>query len=367
MTVCFPARDWSMMETMMEAIGQPAFLVKVGGKRDFTFQALNAVHCDLVGLDPAIFVGKKPGALLPPRLAETLIENYEHCRASAHPYSYEENLSLPNGARWWHTTLSPICDASGTVTLILGIAIDITGLKEDQFKTAETLSASVQKNRELLGYVSRNVDDVRGPFQSVLGIISVVKEGFVDLGDGKLAQLDLCNDIANTALAQVNAMCQSSDSLIGGDEAPREVDLGHMCRDIVAMIDPDRRFAIRFPTCKVVADQTVLELLLRKLLENAAKYAIATIVVDVSASKGGGLCFRILDDGLGEYPDLRCDGTAVLPAKAESHDLSEIGRAHSLIESREGCLSISTDAGGLIGLAFTIGGTLAAPAAALAC
>ena len=60
----------------MDALGQPAFLIEVGGQRNFAFHALHTRHQTQTGVDPALLIGKSPAAALPPRLAETLIENY---------------------------------------------------------------------------------------------------------------------------------------------------------------------------------------------------------------------------------------------------------------------------------------------------
>lgn len=343
----------------MDVIGLPAFLVQVNGPRDFTFAALNAAHKDQAGLDPDSVVGKKPETLLPARLAETLIENYEECRATARPLTYEEHLHLPAGARWWLTTLSPIVGASGAVSAILGIATDISAAKEREFRQAEKLSEVVRQKRSMLGVISRSVDDVRGPFQSVLGLLGVLRDGFVDLGDGKHAQIDLCEEITLTALAQANALCQSADGLIADSDAPRRVDLGHLCRDIAALIDPDRRFTIGFPTCKVMADPTMLELLLRLLLENAAKHAHADILVTVSVAEAGALRFQVLDDGATDtQAPQRADGAALLPEGDAVGALSELGRAQALIDSLDGALTDCRAENGLAGIEFRLSGTL---------
>jgi signal transduction histidine kinase len=245
----------------------------------------------------------------------------------------------------------------------LGIAIDITEMKTRELRAAQKWSDAVQHNRKLLGFVSRNVDGVRGPFETVLGMFAVLREGFIDFGDGKLDQLDLCTEMAGTALDQINDLCRSADGLIGDVEAPRQVDLGHLCRDIIAIVDPDGRFDIGFPDCSILADHTALELLLRQLIENASRYAHRIIRIDVEEALDGMLCFRVLDDGKGEHPTLRSDGTEVLPAKSEGRDLSEVGRARSVIESRDGSLGACMDDSGRVGIEFTLRGSLGQSAA----
>lgn len=133
------------------------------------------------------------------------------------------------------------------------------------------------------------------------------------------------------------------------------------CRDTIALIDPDSRFGIRFPSCKVMAGQTVLEFLLRHLLENAAKYAQSGIAVTLQAGPARGLIFRVFDDGVGPQESHRGDGSKILPPSANGPDYSALGRADSLLQSQNSSLALCRDADGLVGLEFTIRGTILEP------
>ena len=105
----------------------------------------------------------------------------------------------------------------------------------------------------------------------ILAIILVLKDGFFDLGDGRSEQLSVCDRLMRSALLQIDEIFHSSDTLIADTESLLKVDVGHLCRDILALIDPNRRFEIRLPACTVSADTTSPGLTLRQLLENALK------------------------------------------------------------------------------------------------
>jgi hypothetical protein len=53
-------------------------------------------------------MGHRPQAVLPPRLADTVGSNYRTCLTSGARITYEENLELDTGPRWWSATLTPL-------------------------------------------------------------------------------------------------------------------------------------------------------------------------------------------------------------------------------------------------------------------
>ena len=67
-----------------------------------------------------------------------LIAHYRDCVAAGAPIVYEERLRRPPDERWWQTSLTPLTDETGTVSQILGIAIDITERKRVESKLSAT-------------------------------------------------------------------------------------------------------------------------------------------------------------------------------------------------------------------------------------
>ena len=82
------------LQEVFDLIGQPMFLLDVVGPSEFVFRGLNRNHKDTSGLDESPLLGKSPHEVFPTRLADTIVKNYEACRAQRAPHTYEEILEL---------------------------------------------------------------------------------------------------------------------------------------------------------------------------------------------------------------------------------------------------------------------------------
>lgn len=128
------------------------FLIQVGLDGVFSFESFNPVTERLLGIKSEQARGRKPSDVLARGEAERVTANYRRCAQLGLPVTYEESLATAIGGMSFRTTLVPIRDASGRVHRIIGLAHDITGLKQAEqalFFTQKSLRESEERFRKV--------------------------------------------------------------------------------------------------------------------------------------------------------------------------------------------------------------------------
>lgn len=287
-------------EGIIDHLNTPVFLIDVDGEGQFLFRGLNAQHTSVTGLDSAAIKGRNVYDVLPTRMADTVCANYAKCVDGRAAYRYEEVLHLGTAEIWWLTTLSPVFEGDNVVGIV-GLAENITEYKKKQF---ESINAAVQMKRlsEDVGvFTALAAHDLRGPLRQIRLITELTEDGFVDYGDGKVEMLSTIRNVANRALTKVDEVLEHARSYTGeaGDKA--EVDFGHLCADLIAILDPLSRFEVSYPKATLLTEPIALQIALRNVLENALKHARSKVAIDLGTVKGKD-CFMELsvsDDGPG--------------------------------------------------------------------
>jgi two-component system cell cycle sensor histidine kinase/response regulator CckA len=108
------------------------FLVDVTPESRFRYAGFNAAEERAVGLSTAQVSGKFVEDVFDERLARKLIGNYRSCLEAGAPVTYEDELDLPGGRRYFHSNLIPIRNAAGRIYRIVGACTDMTDLKRAQ-------------------------------------------------------------------------------------------------------------------------------------------------------------------------------------------------------------------------------------------
>jgi diguanylate cyclase (GGDEF)-like protein/PAS domain S-box-containing protein len=109
-------------------IGAPAFSVAAVGD-DFVFTGVNRRMSAITGLFREDMVGLSPWRCLPAGMAKAVTARYRRCLDARHSIESEAFHDLPDGGRWWHVTLTPVLDDTGTASALVTVVTDITARK----------------------------------------------------------------------------------------------------------------------------------------------------------------------------------------------------------------------------------------------
>lgn len=309
----FSEDDLCVIDTLLDTVQKVAFWIDVTDDNRFVFRKFSRHSLEAVTEDFDKMVGYTPHEVLPERLADTLAQNYETCRETAKPHTYEELLEFGSKLFWWNTCLSPVVDDAGRVVSIIGIAEDITDWK------ALAVDASAARNRvsmltsKVRNFSMRSVEDVRGPCVALVSLMNYVMRDFEDLGDGKLQVLRQCEKMIHDLMLGIDKLSADASGLANFEVPAGTLDLGHLCADLCALIDPHKEYTIHFPMMTVETDRHALQSVLKAFVDNARAFAAERIEIEASDYGDGQIYFSIYDDGVGATDDFRNDGSILLP------------------------------------------------------
>ena len=138
------------------------FFIDVTPDGRFRYAGFNPAEEAALGLSTEQVAGKFVEEVFEPDLARKLIRNYRLCLEAGKPITYDDELNLPAGRRYFHSNLIPLTNSAGRIHRIVGACIDTTDLKRTQ---EEALS---RQKLESLGVLAAGIAH---DFNNLLGSI----------------------------------------------------------------------------------------------------------------------------------------------------------------------------------------------------
>jgi PAS domain S-box-containing protein len=127
----------------------------------FRFERLNRSYEEQTGLTTGDVRGKTPTEVFGEDLGAELRANYCQCVNAREPISYQEEVPVETGARFWQTVLTPVM-TNGEVTRIIGITRNTT----ERVKRERQLRNQKEQLDEFASVVSH---DLRNPLNVARG------------------------------------------------------------------------------------------------------------------------------------------------------------------------------------------------------
>lgn len=150
--------------TLLETVEDNIFFLTVESEDTeyvFRFERLNRAYEEQTGITTAEVRGKTPTDVFGEDIGADLQANYRRCVQARESISYEEELPVETGARFWQTVLTPVI-THGEVTQIIGITRNIT----KRVKQERQLRSQKEQLDEFASVVSH---DLRNPLNVAQG------------------------------------------------------------------------------------------------------------------------------------------------------------------------------------------------------
>ena len=151
-------------KTLLQTVGDSIFFLTVNSESTqyvFQFERLNRAYEEQTGITTDEVRGKTPTEVFGEDIGADLDANYRRCVDAREPISYEEELPVEPGARFWQTVLTPVIP-TGKVTQIIGITRNIT----EQIKRERQLQSQKEQLDDFASVVSH---DLRNPLNIAQG------------------------------------------------------------------------------------------------------------------------------------------------------------------------------------------------------
>jgi two-component system cell cycle sensor histidine kinase/response regulator CckA len=127
-----------LLQSVIEGMGDPVFVKDT----DSRYLLINQATAQLFGVTRAEVVGRGAEAVFPPDVARFVQESDARVLRDAVPMTFEETLPTRNGARRFLVSKAPRRDAQGAIIGLVGVARDITDLRQAD-ETIRRLSTAV--------------------------------------------------------------------------------------------------------------------------------------------------------------------------------------------------------------------------------
>ena len=264
---------------------------------------------DLAGLPLGDLFGDAPASRMATLMADVFASGV-HVRD-------ETVWPMPWGTMWFSTLLTPLRDESGAVSMVFGVARDVTALKETERELAE-LNADLEReverrtgqlreaNAELEAFAYSVSHDLRGPLRAIDGFSQILIE------DEQQSMSDAGRENLRRVRAAAQRMGKLIDALLALSRLSRhpvtfeEVDLSGVADAILTGLreeEPGRRVdVVVVPGCTAVSDPALVEVVLANLLGNAWKFTsgLAQARIEFGVVTVADDCaYYVRDDGAG--------------------------------------------------------------------
>jgi len=156
---------------VLDIIPSCIFVLDVTSDGRFKFVSVNPAEEKALGLSSIEVSGKFIEQVLAEEVAKQVTEHYRSCLEAGTDISYEDELNLPGGRRYFRTTLTGVRNSAGHIHRIVGCCIDLTEVKRSQEE------ALARQKLESLGVLARGIaHDFNNVLSGILAQAELMEE-----------------------------------------------------------------------------------------------------------------------------------------------------------------------------------------------
>jgi PAS domain S-box-containing protein len=158
-------------EAVLNSVEDAIFLINVEEDGDgvrFEFERLSPSYERQTGITTEEVQGQTPQAVFGEEQGTELAANYHRCVKAGEPISYQEELPVSEGARFWQTKLAPVV-SDGEITRLVGVTRNVTERVERERQLR-------QQNERLGEFASVISHDLRSPLNVAQGRAALLAE-----------------------------------------------------------------------------------------------------------------------------------------------------------------------------------------------
>ena len=256
-------------EALLNSVEDAIFLMNVeedGNGVRFEFERLSPSYERQTGITTEEVQGQTPQAVFGEEQGAELAANYHRCVKTGEPISYQEELRVSEGARFWQTKLAPVV-SDGEITRLVGVTRNVTERVERERQLR-------QQNERLGEFASVISHDLRSPLNVAQGRAALLAEqGESEHLDPLLQALDRMEAIVEDTLM----LARQGDTI----SETESVSLTNLVGKCWATVDTDDATIEIVDEMTFQADPGRLRHVFENLFRNAVEHGGSDVTVRV--------------------------------------------------------------------------------------
>lgn len=256
-------------EALLNSVEDAIFLMNVeedGNGVRFEFERLSPSYERQTGITTEEVQGQTPQAVFGEEQGAELAANYHRCVKTGEPISYQEELRVSEGARFWQTKLAPVV-SDGEITRLVGVTRNVTERVERERQLR-------QQNERLGEFASVISHDLRSPLNVAQGRAALLAEqGESEHLDPLLQALDRMEAIVEDTLT----LARQGDTI----SETESVSLTNLVGKCWATVDTDDATIEIVDEMTFQADPGRLRHVFENLFRNAVEHGGSDVTVRV--------------------------------------------------------------------------------------
>ncbi len=285
--------------TILSAIPDLMFIYS----REGVYLDYHASDMSLLAVEPEKFLGQSIRKILPPAVAEQFIQSFEAVHKAKQTVIIKYALTVIDGLKYFEGRVTPMGDNRQLV-----IVRDITQRKqaEDTIRqTNQQLQTALAERDKFFSIIAH---DLRSPFIGFLTLIRMLAEASRNLSLEEIQMLagNIKDSAENLYNLLENLLEWSLMQRNGVACTPVECCLADMVRENISLVQSyavqkDITIKSNVPeNLHVLAEKSMLNIILRNLFSNAVKFSMNSGIVTISASRRDSMVLISVEDkGLG--------------------------------------------------------------------
>jgi PAS domain S-box-containing protein len=290
------------------------FLLDITSDGRFKLAGFNPAEEKAVGLSSEEVSGRFVEDVFAEDFSRRVTANYRRCLEAGAPVEYEDELNLPGGRRYFHSTLIPMRNPAGRIHRIVGVCIDVTDWKQAEGAVRRSLDEIAHLNRvaAMGGLAASLAHELNQPLAAIL-LNSAAASRFLSGQFPDLARVRNCLNAIAADDERAGEVIQRLRGLLKkGQSQASLVDVNEVVSDALRLVGNDaslRQVSVKFellpglPT--VLGDRMQLYQVVLNLIVNGLD-AVAErppedrwVLVRTAEADGAGVELTVEDSGKG--------------------------------------------------------------------
>jgi two-component system, NarL family, sensor histidine kinase UhpB len=286
------------------------FYVAVEPEGDFRFLAMSDGGLAAMGLSREQVVGSRVADVIPPSSSDMVLNHYREAIGSGKTVRWEEISAYPAGRRHGEVAVTPLFDANGVATHLIGIVHDVTDLRESHARIRELAErlATVREGERRAVAVTLHERVAQELYAAQLSLKALERKS-----GGRSAIIDLAKELSRVIDQSIEDVRNLTDQLYPTSLVylPLAEALEHLARQVRTLsgvhVVIDQR--PKFPELEMES-RALFFRAAQEALANVARHAAASNVTIKLEADAQRIVMVVLDDGKGVAPvDLRKPGS----------------------------------------------------------